>query len=462
MFDLLIGVTAVVLAGGTVLAYRSSRDVLHPLLFLGPLFFYGCVIDPWLLRDQLGRFFPYPGDLHLVVFLNLACVAALVWGALGHTSLQRRRPGRTIDKTRPTLREQERVNLRWIASVLAAIGIIAYAYGILNVGGFVAAFSRAKGGGRAASGYIGEAMNLGLVGAIMAALSQYRRGWTPSRLLTFVLGLTPNIVQGTFGGRRGPLFLALATTLLAWAIVRPKPPKLAHVAGSFLGILLGVALVASQRQHFYLGSPDAELKWDEFEALVTQSDANRGNSFIYGSAFVLATYHSGQYTWGREMAVNLFVRPIPRQLWPTKYEDVGAEWVTSEYPGLGALSERDWLTAVGWLPLQGSSASCVSDLFGDFGWGAIGVLFLVGRGFAILRYRSRARGGLWALLYAEGLILTIYLATQSFSAFYHRYLILAVPTIIAWKYFVERKRRVTGVPRARRVGEGAYSPAAMR
>ena len=66
------------------------------------------------------------------------------------------------------LRERERAQLRQIAAALALVAIGAYAYGILNSGGFVAAFSQVKGGGQSGSGYIGEAMNLGLVAAAMA------------------------------------------------------------------------------------------------------------------------------------------------------------------------------------------------------------------------------------------------------------------------------------------------------
>jgi hypothetical protein len=123
-------------------------------------------------------------------------------------------------------------------------------------------------------------------------------------------------------------------------------------------------------------------------------------------------------------------------VWPTKYEDVGATWITNRYPGLGHLTIDDWLAAVGWIPLTGSSGISISDLFGEFGWGAVIAMYLIGRGFAWLWLRRWRRGGVWDLLLIEALVLTIYLATQSFSAFYHRYLILAIPTIVVWNVFV--------------------------
>lgn len=450
MFELLLTVTALILGVGTVIAYQRTRDILHPMLFLGPLFLYATVLDPWLVRHDLTLFFTYQEDVNLVLILNLLGVTALVLGAL-HDAPQRSkgRPGR-----RPALQERERAQLRRVAFALAVAGLAAYAYGIVNIGGFWAAFSQAKGGGRSSSGYIEEAMNLGLVAAVMVALSQYRRRWTGPTFVLLIVGLLPNLIQGSFGGRRGPLFLALSAAILGWTVTRPKQPKLWVLVGALAVVMLSVAFVASQRQHLYLGSEEAEVRWDEFLGALKSDEVSEGNNFVYGAGFVLATHYSGQFTWGLELAVNLLVRPIPRQLWPSKYEDVGATWVINEYPGLGHLTENDWLAAVGWIPLAGSAAISISDLFGEFGWGAIVVMYLIGRAFASLRVRRLTQGGVWALLYLEALILTIYLATQSFEAFYYRLLILAIPTVVTWKLFVRRTAR-TGRPRY------AYGTAAL-
>ncbi len=288
-------------------------------------------------------------------------------------------------------------------------------------------------------------MNLGLVAAALVALSRYRRGWTQGTLILLFLGLLPNLVQGTFGGRRGPLFLALAGLVVAWLITRPQRPRLLALCCALAGVLLSVAFVSSQRRFLYLGS-DEQVNWGAFQTTLSQEEIDEGSNFVYSVGFVSTTRHSAQFTWGHKLAVNLLVRPIPRQLWPTKYEDVGATWVTSKYPGLGHATTDDWLNAVGWLPLAGSSAISITDLFGEFGWGAVLVMYLVGRWFAFLRSRRLSRGGVWDLLYFEALILSIYLATQSFSAFYHRYLILAVPTIVAWKVFTHRRPRSRRVP----------------
>jgi len=445
LFDLLLGVTALVLVVGIVFAYRESRDVLQPMMFLGPLFLFSTAVEPWMVREELARFFPRTEDVNIVLGLYLVCVVALVGGAL-HYEL--RNASRHIQGRRRPLGERENRILLRVAAVLASWALVSYFYGIANVGGFEAAFSQAKGGGRSASGYISEAMNLSLVAAVMTALSRYRRGWTPRTLTLLLLGLMPNLLQGTFGGRRGPLFLALAAALLSWFIARRRAPKFWMVWPPLAVAGLAVVFIGSQRQSLHLGSNEG-VTWEEFTGALTQSNVDEGNNFVYGAAFVLATRQAGEFTWGRELAVNVLVRPVPRQLWPTKYEDAGATWITSNYPGLGHITRADWLASVGWLPLQGSSALSISDLYGEFSWGTVLVFYLIGRGFAELNRRRRMRGGMWELLYLEALILSIYLATQSFSAFYHRYLILAVPTAIAWRVFVDRRSQPARRPRMR-------------
>ena len=450
MLEFLIVLTVLILMVGVIAAFHASGDVLHPLMLLGPLFLLSTGVEPWLVRGELVRFFPNPEDVNIVLALYLFAVTGFVLGALHY---EFRSASRTTGGRGRRLSEREKTVLLRLAAGLAAWALVSYSYGIANAGGFETAFSRSKGGGFSTSGYLSEGMNLSLVAAVMVALARYRQGWTPGTLTLLLLGLLPNLVQGTFGGRRGPMFLALAAAMLSSFIARRAAPKIWLVWPSLGAAVLAVVFVGSQRQSLHLGSGEG-VSWEGFAEALVQSDVDVGNNFIYGAGLVLATHHAGEFTWGRKLAVNLLVRPIPRQFWPTKYEDAGATWVTSDYPGLGHVTRADWLGSVGWLPLPGSSAISIADLFGEFGWGAAFVFYLVGRGFAELNRRRRMLGGMWQLLYFEALILSIYLATQSFSAFYHRYLILAVPTVIAWRLFVERR----SIPAWRRV---IRRPAAM-
>ena len=145
--------------------------------------------------------------------------------------------------------------------MLATVGLAAYAYGIVNVGGFVAAFSRVKGGGETGSGYIGEAANLGLVAAALVALSRYREGWTQGTLILLLMGLLPNLVQGTFGGRRGPLFLSLTGIGPCLAHHTTSAPAPANsVLRSRWCVPLGRACVRRSGSFLYLGSDVQEIE----------------------------------------------------------------------------------------------------------------------------------------------------------------------------------------------------------
>ncbi len=436
MFEVYLGATAVLLVAGVLVGYRRTHDVLHPMIFLGPMFLFGTVLDPWLVRGELSRYLRNGDDVLFVLALNAFAVGALVAGALHQTPA---RPHHRLPRARSVLlSQQESTLLLRVALCFGSWALASYLVSIDNAGGFVAAYSQAKGGGFSASGYVSEGMNLSLVTAAMVAVARVRRGWNVTSAILLGLGLLPNFLQGTFGGRRGPLFLSLTAAMLAWLVVRVRRPHLWMIGSSLAAAALAVSFVASQRQFLYLGSEET-VRWDEFTQSLVQDSADEGNNFIYGAAFVTTVRRAGTFTWGRELAVNLLVRPIPRQLWPTKYEDTGATWVTSDYPGLGHVTQADWLAAVGWLPLAGSSAISISDLYGEFGWGAVAALYVIGRGFAELYRRRGALGGQWQLLYLEALMLSIYLATQSFSSFYHRFLILAVPTVLAWKYFLKSR-----------------------
>jgi hypothetical protein len=155
MFEIFLALTGLVLVTGVFLAYRTTRDILHPVLFLGPLFLFSCVVEPWLIRSELFRFFENPEDLNVVLVLNLLAVTSLMAGGLHYTTVRR-----TAHPIRGP-RRLDHLTLTRVAALLALLGLAAYFTGIVNAGGFTAAFSKVKGGGVTGSGFIGESTNLG-------------------------------------------------------------------------------------------------------------------------------------------------------------------------------------------------------------------------------------------------------------------------------------------------------------
>lgn len=434
----LLFVTLAALMWMVATAWHRHRDPLHPAIFLGPLLGYSYVAEPLLLSDVVAEWFHSTNDVLMVLALNCFCIIALAAGM----SFRRR------SSRQPLVAKHSfhTAILLQIAFILSAAGALGFAWGIVNVGGFAEAYSRHKGGGRYSSGYVGEAINLGLIAAMLVGVARWRKGLMPHHVALVFLGILPNLIQGTFGGRRGPLFLSLGAGLLVSIVSARKRPRVSTMMAGVAIICCIVLVMWSQRQTLHLGSESFSFDWDRLWKFAKAEDVDQGNNFIYGTGLVTTTSHVGEYSYGKKFLVNVLIRPIPGFLWPNKYRDVGADWITTTNPGFAGFRSREWVAAVGWVPLSGSSAGSISDVFGEFGWFTIALFFALGRGFAVVYDRHIKYGGLWTALMLESTVLSIYLATQSFSAFYHRFLLLAVPTVLAWHLFVKRRRQVGLVP----------------
>ena len=437
----LFALVGIVSLASLLSGYIGSKDPLNPNFILAPLFLYSYSLEPLLLGPDVAQWIRSYDQRLFVGSVNVLAVLGL-FGGLRLTNIRiAREPHGLISGVRDG-------QLISVARGLLLVALAGFVSGIWAKGGFIAAYSGAKGGGRFASGYLGESVHLGLVASLVIGATYYRRGLSAGGWAIAVLGVVPNLVQGTLGGRRGPIYLSLMTLVLVWFLSSRRRPGALKLGCLFGCVLVAVLFVQSQRQHLYLGSQNATVDWERFVDSLLGTSGGRGSNFIYGSGFIAVCWETGRYTYGKELIVNLLVRPIPRQLWPSKYENVGWE---AGRPGFGHFSDSEWMQSVGWLPMGGASSGCVSDLFGEFGLGVVVAMFALGYGMGELRTRSLLRGGVWQFLYLEALVLSIYLATQSFSAFYHRWLVLAVPTIVLFRHIDKRGS-------TRRVGVGRRKP----
>ncbi len=132
-----------------------------------------------------------------------------------------------------------------------------------------------------------------------------------------------------------------------------RPPALVMgIAGLLLGWL--VLFLVANRSNIYLGS-DFDVKSDVSQ-MVEKPDT--GNEFIYGTGSVISTERRAHYFWMRRYLAQLLVRPIPRSVWPTKYEDFGVpELLTNAGTGEG------FADALSWVGADGSAPGIVADLF---------------------------------------------------------------------------------------------------
>jgi hypothetical protein len=424
-----------------VIGYTRSRDPLHPVVFLTPLFFLGMVLDParTLMHPDIERYFPNLKGLGFAMLVQYLGMAAFFIGILSIRSV--RRPLRVnqslID---PLLTVSQRSQLRTLAWIIAGISLAAYWSGIWNVGGFIHAYSRHKGGGRSISGYLGEASNLGLVALVIYSLSIQLRRLKLSDVVAAVVMVSPVLLSGTLGGRRGPLFLSLAMLFVAYWIARGRVPRPWVTGTTFATFVVAIVFIQSQRQHLHLGSNQG-IRWQRFSEVLRGEEIGPGDNFIASSGAVIALQETGEFHYGRRFVVTYLVRPIPRHFWPTKYDDATAILYGRQETFRSVTNRHQhWQGILGWHPPVGFAVNAIVDLFMEFSWGFVLATFALGRFIGFCWRKFRTDGGIWFVIYVSIAALSIYLPTQSLSAFMHRFLYLSVMTAIFWKLFVRRSK----------------------
>jgi hypothetical protein len=131
----------------------------------------------------------------------------------------------------------------------------------------------------------------------------------------------------------------------------------------------------------------------------------------------------------------MFIRPIPKQIWPTKYEDLGMGWMTDE-PGSAGFNLKEWEETAGFPVQMGSATGFVADLFLEFSFFFVVPCFLIGRFHSWAWQKSTALGGSWALLHCLMLILSVFLVAQSVGAWLYKLLLLWVPCWYIHRYIM--------------------------
>lgn len=434
-YTLATGVTVGLLA---LSAYGRTRDALHPAVLMSPLFIY--MYSAWpLILNREGDLYQYfsPGQLEYVALVYFLSITGLYVGLLSGNKHKDEQTGLSIDVFNLEIDEATRRQIARLALFLGIVAVGAYLYQIGNVGGFEAAYGRAKGGGTAGSGYISESVLFSFPAVLLYAISRKPEKIGAGEILMALIMMMPHLLQGTLGGRRGPIFLALATLFVAWFIARRQRPKMA-TAVIGIGICgLAVMFVWSQRQDLYLGSGggvEVERMW---EKIVPEDDVSTGNTYVAGTATVLMADKLDFTYWGYRYFVTFVIRPIPKQIWPTKYQDMGADWLLRYGDDVRA---QRYYNTVGFAPVAGAAVGYVADAFLEFSWGVVLFSYFLGRVFSAVWRRHNSEGQFWSVLYIVMVVLSIYLATQSVTAWAHRLLFIGGMTYVLWRYFIKVPR----------------------
>lgn len=422
MFELLLFSSIAIIVLAVLCALDGSRDVFHPLVFIGPMlgFLYGWM--PWKLYSNggLAQFLDNEQLIHVQTINVLGILAFVLSCAASGLRLRGERRAEISRLSSPACRR-----LLFGASVAGTVGLLCWAISIVNVGGFVKAYSASYSGGWDDSGYIRDGSLLLLTGILLAVASLSSGGPRLLSILVITAFGLPWLSQAVLMARRGPTFAFAVVMLMSWYLNRRRRPPILAMGALGLGLGWIVLFLVTNRSNIYLGSSfDVSTNVSD---IIEKPDA--GNEYIYGSGTVLAAERRDHYFWMRRYLAQILVRPIPSAIWPTKYEDFGVpELLHNGGTGEGIGD------ALGWNGAPGSAPGIIADLFVELSWLAIAAMALLGWLYGAVWKRAVIRGGPWSSQYVILSALSIYLVMQTMEAVIFRTLLLSIPCWITWRW----------------------------
>jgi hypothetical protein len=373
--------------------------------------------------DELRRFLP-DAELVRVQLINFLAVGALAIGLIKGTGRARLScdPGQVLP-----LRIADR--LWWAGAGLGLVSVLIFSYTIAAVGGLGAAYGAAYGGGWADSGYVRDLVVLNIPAILSLFLARSGRPLRAVDWAVIALFALPDLTHGILGARRGPIFQVVATLVFGWFTSRgTRPPLLLVLKG---GVVLGLFLLVlvTNRSAIHLGS---DLELDVTRPL--NLEASSGNEFIYGAGVILDAERGGGYLWLYRHAVTFLIRPIPRSIWETKYEDAAHLLGGPDMSFNAGNAGETFAGNVGWEAARGSAPGIVADLWVDFGPLALPALGLIGYLIAAAWRQWVSGSPFHSLMYGLILAFSLYLVAQTQVAFLLRFVECCAFAWLAWRY----------------------------
>jgi hypothetical protein len=429
LFEFLAYLTGLSVLALVVVAWLVYRDCFHPLMYMGPMLGFLYAFLPVYLgftqREALRGYLD-DGDLVYVQIVNgLGAVSLCLGVLLGSAPAAGSRPGAAWTSSADFSRR-----LAGAAVALGFVGLAAYVFMLANSGGFAGAYGRAYGGVWAETGYIRDLLYLTITALVLLLAARGGRRLSGVDWCWIALFAGPWLIHGLLGARRGPTFMVLAACGAGWYLMRARRPRLSTtlLCGLSLGLLL--LFLVAHRDQIYLGS-DFDFEQD---AHAFAFEAEPGNEFIYGAGAILHADAVGDYWWGRRYATVLLVRPIPRFLWPSKYDDAAAIMGTPSIATNLGVGTEAFRGNVGWSGTQGAAPGIVADMWIEFWWASFLALLLIGWCYGRVWFKTVTRGGIWVVIYCLLFALSAFLVMQTLEAMLYRLLLLAVPGLLAWRY----------------------------
>jgi len=438
----LLTATACVLASAGPI-YRRTNDLFHPVLLFAAFAALMYVAQPAYLlltaAEDVFRFLE-PEQVESVLVVNLFVLTGCFAGfALATRKRSRIVPPQPIAAIVPKIVEKRLLLAGWILLVLGAVG---YGTNLADYGwsGFLEIDAERYAEERP-TGYLGELTHTLIAAAIIAGLLAVGTRYRLQGLVIGGVAILPWLLSAIAGGRRGPAAIGLLVLLFVLYFWRPRRLKIRTFAWWIAGLVLAITFLIANRGTLM------ERRYGEWaplgEAIYLQPF--EGNEFIYGGAAIVSKLHTWDFYWGRRQLMVYVVRPVPRHIWPEKYEDAATwlglpDWIEAN----NAVFDQTAAFLLGWVAPLGAAPGFVADWWIDFGPLAPLGGGLVAYGLVWLWARARAGRVLANVVYGLAFVLMIYLVTQGGQAFFVRLLFSSVVVLAVFA--------ICGVVRSRQRG----------
>ncbi len=440
MLETWISITAAICGGAGLLAYVAYKDTLHPMLYLMGMCAFMYVYMPLeLLRD--GDLYSFVTEEQAVFGQQIiaGCLLVMALGCLaGSGTRVNATAGECGRFVNPTL-------LRQGAYAIGGTGLLCWSITIQGAGGLVNAFSHVYGMGWSEFGFIREGIYL-LIAALLLLLAP--ETFAPKNKfwqLAVCLLAFPWVIQGLLGARRGPTIVIVTTLVMSWYLARGKRPALPLLVGGAGALGFFVLFLVTNRSEIYIGS-DFEVSTENVGKFF---EADPANEYIFAIGCITTSHQTGYFFWGRRYLAQILVRPIPKQIWPTKYEDFGVPELLQNAGVAGPGLE----TVMGWQEIPGAAAGMVGDFWVELSWLAIPLCGFIGWGYGYVWRRAITEQRFWTTFYMILTLLSLYMVTQSGEAVIFRFIALTLPSYYAWKNAMQPATVPTYAP-------AAYTPLA--
>lgn len=421
--------TGVILLATIWISYRRSRDSLHPMIYLGLMLFYLYSYLPISLANQdaaLLQTFLSAQQLEYVQLINLLGVLCICLGVLVGS---RKAYFKASEQRNWIIPPICRKRLKRGALFCGGLAVLGFTYGIVQKGGLEVAYGRAYGGGWSASGYIREAFLLTVPALLWFMVSNLNQKMSLKDWGWVSLLATPLLIHGLLGARRGPTAMVLIAIAMSWYFIRFKRPQLRQVVAGGLALGMLMLFLVSNRGNIYLGS---DFQFRDSSSYATSIGSS--NEFIYGGGVIINVNATDNFLWGKRYFAILFIRPIPRSIWPTKYQDASRMLgIPNLEQNLGTGGDAFTYT-LGWVGAVGSAPGIIADMWLEFWWFYLFALFTIGWFYGTAWRKAVVEGGLWVVVYTLLASLSVYLVMQTLEAMLFRFLLMSGAAWCIWKY----------------------------